>query len=75
MDRRETLTQTWQRRRQEGEHTGTLEDGEAFTDAHYVNCVRSVAMALFEKRLLSPSATLDYIQRATDSGLGKSSDP
>ena len=70
-DRRETLPQAWQRRRHEGEDTGILEDGQAFTPAHYVDCVRSVATQLFEQRLLSRSAMLDYIRRATDSNFGE----
>jgi hypothetical protein len=69
-DRRETLTEAWQRRRKEGEKFGTLAQGETFTQTHYLNCVRSVATQLFEQRLLSRSALLDYIQKATDSNIG-----
>ncbi|MEE8349936.1 MAG: alpha/beta hydrolase domain-containing protein [Acidobacteriota bacterium] len=65
-DRRETLTEAWQRRGREGERYGTLEDGETFTSALYVECVRGVATDLFDQRLLSRSAMLDYIQKATD---------
>ena len=69
-DRRETLTEAWQRRRKEGEKFGTLDQNETFTQTHYLNCVRSVATELFEQRLLSRSALLDYIQKATDSKIG-----
>lgn len=69
-DRRETLTEAWQRRQREGEKHGTLENDETFTHAHYLNCVRGVATELFEQRLLSRSAMLDYIQKATDSNIG-----
>ena len=69
-DRRETLTEAWQRRRKEGEKYGTLEENEIFTHAHYPNCVRSVATEPFEQRFLSESALLDYIQKATDSSIG-----
>ena len=65
-DRRETLTEAWQRRAREGERYGTLEDDETFTSALYLNCVRSVATELLDQRLLSRSAMLDYIQKATD---------
>ncbi|MCZ6561447.1 MAG: hypothetical protein O6948_00775, partial [Deltaproteobacteria bacterium] len=69
-DRRETLTEAWQRRRKEGEKYGILAQGETFTQAHYLNCVRRVATELSEQRLLSRSAMLDYIQKATDSNIG-----
>ncbi len=68
-DRRETLTEAWQRRRREGEKYGTLDKDETFTPTHYLNCVRSVATELFEQRFLSKSAMLDYIQKATDSNI------
>ncbi|MCK5352995.1 hypothetical protein KAJ77_10445 [bacterium] len=69
-DRRETLTEAWQRRRKEGEKYGILDQDETFTHSHYLNCVRSVATELFEQRLLSRIAMLDYIQKATDSNIG-----
>ena len=69
-DRRETLTEAWQRRRKEGENFGILAQDEAFTQTHYLNCVRSVATELFEQRFLSRSAMLDYIQKAIDSNIG-----
>ena len=70
-DRLETLTEAWQRRRKEGERYGTLEAGETFTHARYLNCVRSVSTELFEQRLLSRDAMLDYIQKATESDFGQ----
>ena len=69
-DRRETLTEAWQRRRKEGEKYGILDQDETFTHAHYLICVRRVATELFEQRLLSRSALLDYIQKATNSNIG-----
>lgn len=63
-DRRETLTEAWRRRHTEGEKYGTLADNEVFTDARFTSCVRGVAEKLFEQRLLSRHAMLDYIQRA-----------
>jgi len=70
-DRRETLTEAWKRRRKEGKKYGTLEEDESFTHAHYVTCVTAVARELFEERLLSRSAMLDYIQKSSDSNIGK----
>ena len=69
-DRLETLTEAWQRRQKEGERYGTLEADEPFTHTRYLSCVRSVATELFEQRLLSRDAMLNYIQQATDSDLG-----
>ncbi len=70
-DRVETLAEAWQRRRKEGKRYGTLETDETFTHARYLDCVRSVATELFEARLLSRDAMLDYIQKATDSRTGQ----
>lgn len=70
-DTRDSITQAWQRRAAEGEKHGILEPDEKLTHARYVSCVAASASELFQQRLLSESAMLDYIQNAIASDIGK----
>ena len=56
-DKRETLTQAWQR-------LGLLKSGQTFSRAVYINCVKSAAASLVKEGLLPKSVAEDYAARA-----------
>jgi len=75
-DTRESITQAWQRRGEQGKEYGTLAPGEEFTHGHYASCVATVASDLFRDRLLSRPALLYYLRQALDFNIGgKTVDP
>ncbi|HXG52540.1 MAG TPA: alpha/beta hydrolase domain-containing protein [candidate division Zixibacteria bacterium] len=57
-DRRETVTQAWQR-------LGLLKPGQSFNRAAYVKCVKSAADTLARQGLLPRRVAEDYVKRAT----------
>ena len=70
-DTRESVTQAWRRRAEEGKKYGILGPYEDLTHARYVSCVTQVVSELMEQKLLSESAVLEYIRKAVDSDIGK----
>ncbi len=70
-DTRESITQAWQRRAQEGHRTGVLKLDGQLTHAKYVACVSDVASNLQKQRLISEKAMGYYIEQATASDIGK----
>ena len=73
-DTRDSIAEAWQRRAREGKKTGILGPQEVLTHARYVSCVARAASELLEQNLLSESAVLDYIKKATDSDVGNASE-
>ena len=69
-DTRESITQAWQRRGEQGKEYGTLAPGEEFTHGHYASCVATVASDLFRDRLLSRPALLYFLRQALDFNIG-----
>jgi len=70
-DTRESVTQAWRRRAEEGRKYGVLGPYEDLTHARYVSCVTQVVSELMGQNLLSESAVLEYISKAVDSDIGK----
>lgn len=66
-DTRESITQAWRRRGREGRKYGTLRYDETLTQGAYASCVARAASELYNRRLISEGALLQYLQQAVES--------